>query len=720
MRGSLVRGTIAVTIGGLLLAGLTLHVQGAAAASTTIDLPEPYSHGLRVSADSRYLPDPMVVPRSARSIRLDLADPTLLLDTASYRVYGDNFEVRGTATVSTASHSIVVPLPTDFFQVSAGHSPIRPIDSAEDFYGIEVEASGAANGPTPPSEYELRPGDGRSHLSVSVVFQAGTATSDTLGVLDLTLPLSEAWAPGGDRTYSHSEFTWTPQKQVVAAGDTITLVGAPGQWKTNFRGESVNPYAIIWYANEIDNYNQLDLPTATSLDGSRLTITIPETIDRYIYNAPPRIEIYTNTGPEGENTVETFVPIAISYRSIAPGVPVVDSVRAGNGLVDLSWGAPTTGGRVETYRVRSFSGATVVKTQVVAGRLDHATVVGLTNGRPYSFDVTATNASGSGAPSARTAIVTPRTEFVPPTVINKNPASDARSVSQTANVTAVFSEAVTNVSAASVSLRYGTTLIPAAVTYDSATRTTTLNPTSTLGPDRLYSAFISGIRDVAGNLISPMTWSFKTGPAPTIVSKTPTSGANSVAQTSNVSMVFSEPVTKVSGASISLRRAGAVIPATITYNSVTRTALLNPSSTLSADVVYTVDVTGVLDAVGNPLVATTWSFTTGPAPSVLKTAPASGATTVQRTVSPTATLSETITGYTSATVRVTQAATGATIAASVSFSSTSKILTVNPSSTLAANTKYLVTITGGTGAVRDLAGNPLATKSWTFTTGSSL
>jgi hypothetical protein len=56
----------------------------------------------------------------------------------------------------------------------------------------------------------------------------------------------------------------------------------------------------------------------------------------------------------------------------------------------------------------------------------------------------------------------------------------------------------------------------------------------------------------------------------------------------------------------------------------------------------------------------------------------------------------------------------------VSFSSTSKILTVNPSATLAANTKFLVTIIGGRTAVRDLAGNPLVTKSWSFTTGSGL
>ena len=46
------------------------------------------------------------------------------------------------------------------------------------------------------------------------------------------------------------------------------------------------------------------------------------------------------------------------------------------------------------------------------------------------------------------------------------------------------------------------------------------------------------------------------------------------------------------------------------------------------------------------------------------------------------------------------------------------MLTINPSATLAANVQYRVTITGGAAAVRDLAGNPVATRTWVFTTGA--
>ena len=44
---------------------------------------------------------------------------------------------------------------------------------------------------------------------------------------------------------------------------------------------------------------------------------------------------------------------------------------------------------------------------------------------------------------------------------------------------------------------------------------------------------------------------------------------------------------------------------------------------------------------------------------------------------------------------------------------------LNPSATLTASTKYRATLSGGTAAIRDLAGNPLSTGTWDFTTGTT-
>ena len=60
---------------------------------------------------------------------------------------------------------------------------------------------------------------------------------------------------------------------------------------------------------------------------------------------------------------------------------------------------------------------------------------------------------------------------------------------------------------------------------------------------------------------------------------------------------------------------------------------------------------------------------------------------------------------------------GAVIPAAVTYSASTRTATLNPASGLANDTKYTATLLGGTAAVRDAAGTPLATTSWTFTTG---
>jgi hypothetical protein len=111
--------------------------------------------------------------------------------------------------------------------------------------------------------------------------------------------------------------------------------------------------------------------------------------------------------------------------------------------------------------------------------------------------------------------------------------------------------------------------------------------------------------------------------APTVSSTTPATSATGVTTTAPVAATFSEAMNAASiGAStVELRdSSNALVPATITYDAGSRSAIVTPTASLAAQAVYTVIVHGgatdprVKDAAGNALVANkTWSFTTGAA-----------------------------------------------------------------------------------------------------------
>ncbi|WP_457946486.1 S8 family serine peptidase [Pseudarthrobacter sp. alpha12b] len=212
-------------------------------------------------------------------------------------------------------------------------------------------------------------------------------------------------------------------------------------------------------------------------------------------------------------------------------------------------------------------------------------------------------------------------------------------------------------------------------------------------------------------------------PAPPVASISPAAKAAAVAVGTNVTATFSTAVQGVSAGTFALRNAaGATIAASVTYNTTTRTATLDPAANLAADATYTATLTGgtsaIRDAAGTPLATTSWTFTTGPAPTVTNYSPGSSALLVRRSSNVSATFSEAVQGAGTATFTLKNAATGAVVAASVYRNGTTNQWILDPQEPLAAKTRYTVTLTGGAAGIRDLAGNPLTGRSWQFTTGS--
>ncbi|MEA5502813.1 DUF4082 domain-containing protein [Halotia wernerae UHCC 0503] len=120
------------------------------------------------------------------------------------------------------------------------------------------------------------------------------------------------------------------------------------------------------------------------------------------------------------------------------------------------------------------------------------------------------------------AIYTPDT--TPPTVTSKTPANADTNVNTVTSVTATFSEPIdpATINSSTFELRsQGNTLIAATVTYDQASLTATLTPSSPLATSTTYNATVKGgvtdprVKDMAGNaLAANSTWSFTTTSTP--------------------------------------------------------------------------------------------------------------------------------------------------------------------------------------------------------------
>jgi hypothetical protein len=309
-------------------------------------------------------------------------------------------------------------------------------------------------------------------------------------------------------------------------------------------------------------------------------------------------------------------------------------------------------------------------------------------------------------------------------------------VNAAADLSVTFSEAVLGVGPATFAVRQGTATTGASVAgvITQVGNTFTVNPNANLLSGTQYTVTVSGgaaaIRDAAGNPLVSTSWSFTTADtvAPTVTASSPAVGSTGVAVGVNVTVTFSEPMnaatlTYGAAGSVTVRQGtaanGALVAAVLTFNAATRVVTVNPTANLVADTRYTLRVAGATDAAGNPVAATSWSFLTGPAPAVTGRTPGINATGVNRTANITATFGENMAAgsisTTTATLRLGTAAGGTLITSAVTYNAATRVVTINPGVTLAANTQYTVRLATG---ITDAAGNALPATQWSFTTGA--
>ncbi|OFZ55514.1 MAG: hypothetical protein A2428_08135 [Bdellovibrionales bacterium RIFOXYC1_FULL_54_43] len=156
------------------------------------------------------------------------------------------------------------------------------------------------------------------------------------------------------------------------------------------------------------------------------------------------------------------------------------------------------------------------------------------------------------------------------------------------------------------------------VILDGLVATVTLNESSAAVDTSVCTLTAStSIQDSVGNALGGSRTAAYTvdKAAPTISSRSPTSGATGVANAANVTVTFNEAMDAVTITSSNFRLAvdgGASVAGVVSYNSGTRVATFNPDLDFANNTVYRATITtGVKDAQSNAIAAQSeWTFTT--------------------------------------------------------------------------------------------------------------
>jgi 6-phosphogluconolactonase (cycloisomerase 2 family) len=317
-------------------------------------------------------------------------------------------------------------------------------------------------------------------------------------------------------------------------------------------------------------------------------------------------------------------------------------------------------------------------------------------------------------------------DFTAPTVNIVSPNNNATGVSTNPSIQLKFSKAVVNVTAANVTLRMGSstgTIVPTSEMISGTDNTFTFSPSAPLNQQTTYYVVLgAGIEDAAGNDLIPVNFSFTTGDfnAPTVNIISPSNNAVGVSVSPSIQLKFSEAVTDVTAANITLHQdspTGPAIPIGSVISGDDNTFTFSPATALSQQTPYYVVLgAGIKDTAGNALTETNFNFTTGDfkAPTVNMISPGSNATGISLSPSIQLKFSEAVVNVTSANITLRQGnPNGPVVPIGVVSSGADNTFTFSPNAVLNSQTTYYVVLSSG---ITDVHGNPLAVISFRFTT----
>ena len=344
------------------------------------------------------------------------ADPPSAM--TSYRV-ASGMAASVTSSVPPGSYFVEVDGVGALDPASTGYSDFGSVGE----YTVTASAC-VASQPTAPTSVVVTKNDGAR--TASITWQPPTTVGDSpvngyvvrLNGAPATLPESTrshtftGLAPGA--TYGLSVAAVNTTGAGLAASGSVTIAAtSPG-----------SPTAFIATASQEDRTATLTWsPPATDggspvsgyvvrLNGAATNLTA--SARSHVFADLTRGSTY-DVSVEAVNQVGagSLAQQSVTIGFLKPAAPTAVKATRGKASAVVTWGAPINLGNavITGYRVRRFASTsrTLLKSSDVSATSRRFPATGLTNGKPYTFDVIALTAHGPGMTSARSNVVVPAT-----------------------------------------------------------------------------------------------------------------------------------------------------------------------------------------------------------------------------------------------------------------------------------------------------------------------
>ncbi len=337
------------------------------------------------------------------------------------------FTVQATNSAGTGTSSTPSPAVTPVSTATAPGAPQNVVATAGDGQAAISFDAPATDGGSPITGYTVTSSpDGLTATGTASPLTVTGLTNGTAYTFTVTATNTAGTGPASDASTPVTPVA-APAPTRPGAAQNVVATAGDGQAAISFDPPATDGGAPI------TGYTVTSSPDGLTATGTTGPLTVTGLTNGTAYTFTVTATNTAGTGPASDASA----PVTPVPAVTVPGTPTGLTAAPGNGQISLTWTAPTsTGGAaisdyVVGYRPHGTGSFTVYPDGVSTAGM--ATVLGLTNGSSYDFQVSAVNSAGTGAASAIVSAV-PATVPDPPTAVTAVAGNAAATVSFTAPV----------------------------------------------------------------------------------------------------------------------------------------------------------------------------------------------------------------------------------------------------------------------------------------------